>query len=134
MHAYAVARSVSLAALARISLRDTGISAKGGVAIAEALKFHSSLMILDLCFNRIGTKGSKAIAEALRVNHSLTSLYIGSNEIGPEGGEAVAEALRLQGSNCSLTSLDLKYNDFDEDSRSKLRGAVHGRSSFNLVL
>ena len=71
------------------------------------------------------------MAELLRTVDSLTTLNLFDNEISAEGGVAIAEALKVNG---SLTNLDLKYNGLDEDSNSKLRGAVQGRSSFNLVL
>ena len=80
---------------------------------------------------QLGGDRPTALAVVCALMGSLRVLDLSSNKLGPEGGASIVEALKF---NDSLTSLDLKYNDFDEDSKSKLRGAVQGRSSFNLVL
>lgn len=145
--------------LTTFNLKSSGINLEGGAAIAEGLKVNVSLSKLNMSVEMCA-EVCVALAEALKVNGSLTSLIMLNNKVGKTLGEqyvihdsdddsdgdgdhcqrfvadssgvcALVEALKV---NVSLTHLDLKYNGLDENSKSKLRDAVQGRSGFNLVL
>jgi Ran GTPase-activating protein (RanGAP) involved in mRNA processing and transport len=95
-----------------LNLLNNQIGAAGAQAIAEALKFNTSLTKLCLDRNQIGAVGAQAIAEALKVNASLTELELDSNHIGDAGAQAIAEALKF---NTSLTELYLLNNQIGAD-------------------
>ena len=53
----------------------------GAAFIAGALVNNTSLLTLNLSFNRIGDTGVKHLAQSLRMNRTLLSLNVGSNEV-----------------------------------------------------
>ena len=60
--------------------------AKGGVALAEALKRNTVLEHLDLDHNHLGNDGGNAMAEMLSTNTTLRHLKLRRNGIGPDAG------------------------------------------------
>jgi hypothetical protein len=66
------------------------------IALAEAIKVKlDAAHDYDLGMNWIGDKGAKAVAEAIKFNSTLHTIDLGSNGIGFEGAKAVAEALKV---------------------------------------
>ena len=112
-----------------LSLQISFLGAEDAAAIADILKVNGVLTELKLCNNEIGDTGAASIAEALKVNGTMTALNLMSNKIGAAGAAAIAEALKV---NRKLQSLVLLGNHLNEDSKSKLRDAVQGRSGFKL--
>ena len=51
--------------------------------------------VKTLNFYEIGDKGASAIAEALKFNTTVTSIDLGDNDIGDTGASAIAEALKV---------------------------------------
>jgi Ran GTPase-activating protein (RanGAP) involved in mRNA processing and transport len=77
--------------------------------------------------NSIRDKGANAFAAVLRTNATLQVLVLDDNFIGTEGAVAMAEALTI---NLALMTLKMGgANNFDQDSKSKLRDAAKGRRS-----
>ena len=64
----------------------------------------------------------------------MGTLFLDGNKIGDAGAAAIADALRVNGVLTALNqALNLHGNKIGEDSKSKLRQAVQGRSDFVLV-
>ena len=87
------------------------------IAIAEALKYNTTLRILNLTSNYLRNDGVIAIAEALKYNTTLTEINLSSNMmIGVVGIKAILEALKT---NQTLMKIDLsKYYQGDDISGS----------------
>jgi hypothetical protein len=67
----------------------------GGRALAEALRFNTTIMSLNIRGHDLGKGRGRALAEALRLNTTVTSLDLGCNDLGEGGGRSLAETLRL---------------------------------------
>ena len=65
----------------------------GVLAMAESLKAHKKLKLLELAFNEIFDEGAVALAGALRHNRKLESVYLWGNNITDDGAVALADAL-----------------------------------------
>ena len=97
--------------LTTLSLYDNEIGNDGAAALAECLKFNTSLTTLTLFHNKIGNDGAAALAECLKNNTSLTTLDLARNRICNGGAAALAECLKY---NTSLTTLILWGNYIDD--------------------
>jgi NLR family CARD domain-containing protein 3 len=96
--------------LAKLGLsRNRSIGDGGVVAIANALKFNTSLTKLDLRNNRIRDGGAAALGEALKVNTSLTELNLHNNSIADGGASSLLKVLTKY--NTTLRYLNLTGND-----------------------
>ena len=71
-------------------------------ALAEALRFNTTVTSLNLYHNDLGEGGGRALAEELRVNTTLAKLDLGGNDLREGGWQALVEALRV---NTTLESL-----------------------------
>jgi hypothetical protein len=65
--------------------------------LAEALRFNTTVMSLNLGSNGLGEGGGRTIqAETLRLDATLTSLDLRGNRPGEGGGLALAQTMRLR--------------------------------------
>lgn len=71
------------------------------VSLCDALKFNSSLIVLDISQNYLVSSDGQAIADMLECNTTLASLDVGYNLLGSEGLLAIAKGLQA---NQTLTS------------------------------
>ena len=83
---------------------------QGANAVAEFLKFNTTVTTVYLGGNQIGDEGAKAIAESLKVNTTVTEVILGGNQIGDEGAKAIAESLKV---NTTVTRVYLSGNQID---------------------
>ena len=108
---------------------DRGLCCKdeGAIAIANALKFNSTLQVLWKLFakDNVEVDGAKNIFEvwneALRMSSKLKTLCLAMNEIGDEGTKALAEALRY---NSTLEALDIGFNSFGDEGAKAVAEAL----------
>jgi len=70
------------------------------------LRVNGTIRALEVKFNGIGARGGVAIADALKTATSLRHLML-DEEVGDEGAEALADALRSHASICEV-SLGMK--------------------------
>ena len=73
-------------------------------ALADMLRYNTSLRVLELTNNNLNSPGVSVLARALEYNKTLRSLDISDNDFGPSGTDALANALRV---NSSLETLRL---------------------------
>ena len=102
-----------MAVLTDLNLRDNDIGPEGAKALADALMSGTAVLnrlVLDQ--NSVGDEGAVALGEALKSNKTLKELDLYGCNIGAEGGKALAAALGT----AVLTSLDVGYNDLDEEA------------------
>ena len=103
--------------LTTLNLHGNKIGDDGAAALAECLKYNRSLTTLNLHGNGIGDYGAAALAECLKYNTSLTTLNLHGNKIGDDGAAALAECLKY---NRSLTTLNLHGNGIGDDGAAAL--------------
>ena len=71
--------------LKHFSLRHCGLGENSAACLSRALVENTTLLTLNLCFNKIGNEGVKQICKSLRTNKTLVSLDLGSNRISDLG-------------------------------------------------
>ena len=122
--------------LTHLSLPENWIGFVGACALAASLLSNSGLIYLDLSQNLGGDSVAVVLSKALESNCVLKYLNLSQwfdctekstpfpdsanvhvEMIGPEGGSALAEALRF---NCTLTYLDLQYNNIGDTGAAAL--------------
>lgn len=64
-----------------LSLRANGITSRGAVALAKALRNNKTLEALNLFQNDIDDSGARAFAHALPLNATLKTLSLANNKI-----------------------------------------------------
>jgi len=110
-------------------------TAEGIKAIADALGVNTSLTSLDVSGVRYkphNLKGSGTVfGEALKSNKSMKELKMKYCELDAEDGKGLAVGLAFS---ASLTSLNIKDNHLNEQSKILLKNAVTGKQEFNLEL
>jgi len=79
----------------------------GGASVAAALKNNTTLLNLNLSWNKLGLASSKHLGLALAANESLTTMNLAYNTIRDEGAEIIGSSLAL---NKSLKTLNLSSN------------------------
>ena len=78
---------------------------------------------LGLGVNGLGAKGGVALAEALKVTRCpIEKLGLGVNGLGAEGGAAVAEALKV--TSCPIQELWLQDNGLEADVEASIDSAL----------
>jgi len=98
-------------------LRESGITSRGAIIIAEALPHNNTLERLFMSYNSIGDTGTKALAESLSRNATLKHLCLGYNGITDDGVDYLADALE---SNKTLTHLWLPSNKISDRGLKRL--------------
>ena len=113
-----------------ISLCNSSID--GVTALAECLKYNTSLTELVLNSDEIGDDGAAALGQCLKHNTSLTTLELNSNKIGNVGATDLGECLKC---NKSLTRLELSGNEIGNDGTAALGECLkHNTSLTTLIL
>ena len=79
----------------------------GGRAIARMLTMNTTLVDLNLSWNKIRKDSALVLVKCLSQNKTLTSLNLSSNNIGDIAVQHLANALRQ---NTSMIRLDVSYN------------------------
>lgn len=85
----------------------------------------SNLLKLDLGMNGISDRGGIALARALKHNTRLQSLYLDSNGLGPSTGASLVEALKSWGPNTELSALSLAGNPMMNEANGLNRQQHH---------
>ncbi|KAG2771101.1 hypothetical protein PC129_g21738 [Phytophthora cactorum] len=80
-------------ALIFLSLRANGITSRGAVAIAKAVRHNKTLEALNLFQNSIGDAGARAFAHALPLNTTLKTLSLANNKISGRGAKILVDGL-----------------------------------------
>ena len=98
-------------------------------AIANFLKMHNEILMVNLSDNKIDCLGCKEISEFLAfstsvsdINCKLTSLNLNHNIVANEGVKYLAEALK--DSSCKLNSLNVGANKFTDEGLKYLAEAL----------
>ena len=118
--------------LTRLELNSDEIGDDGAAALGQCLKHNTSLTTLELNSNKIGNVGATALGECLKCNKSLTTLILNSNKFGDVGAAALVECLKY---NKSLTRLELSGNEIGNDGTAALGECLkHNTSLTTLIL
>ncbi|ETL84334.1 hypothetical protein L917_15811 [Phytophthora nicotianae] len=80
-------------ALIFLSLRANGITSRGVVALAKALRTNKTLEALNLFQNSIDDAGARAFAYALPFNSTLKTLSLANNRISGRGAKLLVDGL-----------------------------------------
>ncbi|KAL4101662.1 hypothetical protein PRIC1_005411 [Phytophthora ramorum] len=80
-------------ALSFLSLRANGITSRGAVALARAVRHSKTLEALNLFQNSIGDAGARAFAHALPFNSTLKTLSLANNKISGRGAKLLVDGL-----------------------------------------
>ncbi|KAE9218774.1 hypothetical protein PF004_g13789 [Phytophthora fragariae] len=80
-------------ALVFLSLRANGITSRGAVALAKAVRRNKTLEALNLFQNSIGDAGARAFAHALPLNTTLKTLSLVNNKISGWGAKLLVDGL-----------------------------------------
>jgi Ran GTPase-activating protein (RanGAP) involved in mRNA processing and transport len=106
--AVATLLAVDDCSLRTLTLERNDLRAAGAVSLADALRTNTSLVNLNLGFNRVGNSGASALANVLaKYNHTLLTLNLSTNDVAQEGGRALAACLCA---NKTLRNLNLQGN------------------------
>ncbi|EGZ12266.1 hypothetical protein PHYSODRAFT_515523 [Phytophthora sojae] len=80
-------------ALVFLSLRANGITSRGALALAKAVRNNKTLEALNLFQNSIGDAGARAFAHALPFNTTLKTLSLANNKISGWGAKFLVDGL-----------------------------------------
>lgn len=117
--AYALTENKTLRAL---SLDHLQIGDEGAKQLAQGLCYNQSLTYISLRWNNIGNEGGAALADALHYNKGLKTFVLAFNNLGPAAGQAFANAIKKN--NTVLETLDLKWNQIDDESGDMILDAM----------
>jgi len=120
----AVAASTALKRL-KIQRADSGSALIFAKALAEALKYNSSVKDLDLQHNGLCNEAAEALADALRFNRTITQISLANNGIST-GAQALAAALA---ENDSVSHIDLGCNQLGDKEVEALAEALKSNRS-----
>ena len=101
------------------TMKATGISDDGAVALSQVLHHNSTMQELDLSDNSISDAGAVALAQALH-NSTMQKLDLSHNSISDDGAVALAQALH----NSTMQKLDLSDNSISDDGAVALAQAL----------
>lgn len=130
-YAVMLSKHLANATLESLDLRGNHISDIGAQALASSLSSKSSsLVCLNLGYNRIGNDGIQALSQALRSsnNDKLQRINLSCNVFGQEGANALAHMLET---NVSLKELSLFCNHIPHASCVQL---AHSLQNYNYTL
>ncbi|XP_049789716.1 ran GTPase-activating protein 1 isoform X2 [Schistocerca nitens] len=106
----------SLQKLEEINLGDCLLKTKGATLLATALKKgHLLLKEVHLGYNEIGAKGGLALAEAMRNKGNLKILVLQGNQFGDQGRQELQSELKHSGRIGALGSLSEDEDEEEED-------------------
>ena len=107
------------------------VSYVGAKALAEALKWNTTLEELDLSHNEIGNIGTEALTQAIGLNTTLKKLVLSENNVGVVETKALAEALN---SNTILEELDLSENEIESIGTEALAQAIGSNTTLKKLV
>ena len=107
-----------------LDLSDNSISDAGAVALSQVLHHNSTMQELDLSHNSISDAGAVALARTLH-NSTMQKLDLSNNSISDAGAEALARALH----NSTMQKLDLSNNSISDDGAVALSQVLHHNST-----
>ena len=90
-----------------LNVRDCGLCAEAGRALASAILEGSELTIIDISCNNIGDEGFTALLTALLSNQTVTELNVSNNNITAAVSDLLARVIE---ENQVLDSLNLSVN------------------------
>ena len=115
--------------LQKVELNDCNITYEQLLPIAEAVRGHRMLEVLDLYENNIGNAGCEAIAALLTdPNCNLRVVYLGNNAITAEGAITIAHSLA---NNNKLQRLYLGENQIDQSAQDVFSTILCNASDIN---
>ena len=118
--------------LKTLNLNGNVIDADGAAALGQCLENTTSLTTLSLNGNGIGVEGAATLGKCLQYNKSLTMLNLHLNAYGGDGAAAVGECLKH---NTSLRTLNLHLNENNGDGAASLGECLkHNKSLKTLNL
>eukprot|EP00729_Bicosta_minor_P004981 gene4981-34138_t len=91
---------------------------KAGVALGNAFKTNSTLVSINLNFNKLGDAAGTSLGNGLRdnTNTSIEILNLEGNDLGKHAGIAIAQAVKAK--HCKIVDLNMKREDhFGERSK-----------------
>ena len=100
--------------IVELSLHNNGIEADAALALSQAVRQSTKLRHLHLGYNNLRDSGCVQLARAIPSAASLSTLELTANRIGAQGGQELAKALASP--NCALQRLNLRHNNFDDDT------------------
>ena len=109
--------NVKFKSLQVLNISYNDIRDDGAIILAEGLKFHCSLKILDLTFNNITSTG---VTEIMHYACPLRRVDFSGNDIGDDGAKEVADKLKYK----SLKELYLTRCDIGIDGAEVLADAI----------
>ena len=112
--------------LGRLNLSNNSISDAGAVALAQTLHHNSTLGRLNLSNNSISDAGAVALAQTLHFNSTMMGLYLSNNSISDAGAVALSQALHH---NSTMKELDLSNNSISDAGAVALAQALHHNST-----
>ena len=116
----AIATALSNKPLLRALYLGLNLLATGIIKVSEALQPVSTLIILDLRFNRATEKAADAIAAVLSHNN-LRFLDLNSNSLKSAGAKTIAKALQNM---FTLTILEIADNDIGKEAADDIAAAL----------
>ena len=121
--------------LASLNFKNNHIGPGGANAVAAMVAVTGALTKLSLAQNKLEEAATKAICKALEQNTTLKELDIsgdwrGSNTGGSAGATHVAKMVRVNG---GLTSLDLSFNELEDEGVSAVCKAIQSNKETKLA-
>jgi hypothetical protein len=100
--------------IVELSLHNNGIEADAALGLSQAVRQSTKLRHLHLGYNNLRDSGCVQLARAIPSAASLSTLELTANRIGSQGGQELAKALTSP--NCALQRLNLRHNNFDDET------------------
>ncbi|PIK52516.1 hypothetical protein BSL78_10614 [Apostichopus japonicus] len=123
------ARKISLK---KLDLSWNGFGDEGALAMAEALKFNSSVEWIDLSNNRVTDEGALVLSKGIEVNDVLKTLKLTLNPLTAAGAMALLLAIE-KNTNSSLQELDLTGIVLNRNVMEVVDSIRSSRPGFNLT-
>jgi Ran GTPase-activating protein (RanGAP) involved in mRNA processing and transport len=117
--------------LEHLNLNKVGMTDKGIIALANAVKDHPCLSELYIDNNKIGRVGAKFLGECFKQNMTIQTISMSGNSMGSRGAAALAEALR--DSHIRINHLELASNDIGPKGGAALAVAIAANSSLKYL-
>ena len=86
-------RSLNQTGLQNLSLRNCKLNETAAFYIGDYLMRNTTLLTLNVCFNKLADLGVQCLANSLRINRTLLSLNLGSNGISDQGVKYITDAI-----------------------------------------
>ncbi|CAG9771194.1 unnamed protein product [Ceutorhynchus assimilis] len=120
------ARGLEKIRLQTLRITNSDINCDKALIILKSLLKHD-LEILDFSHCKVGDRGATALAK-FSMENGVNEVYLANNRIGPTGVNCLAYALTQN--TCKIKILDLRLNQFLDDSGNVLINSVFFRNKF----